>query len=451
MYYLKDYDKAKNGIKGHEIILFDIYGTLLLFPYTKIENFFMYMNRVKIEKFKNSVFQPRLECVQLVNYAKQLGKRIILVCEKNFYFEGLHNLLEEKGISGWEKICIINNDSFFKPINLIFKDFFYIGNCSNFATKENPDYFYIPNLLDYLFVKEPRCKKYYVENKNDTTASIFLGLMSLNILQQNNNYWYNFGYIYAAPILYSYTKWLLDEFKKDNIEEILFVTRDGYIIRKIFDLIKKTEIKSHYVCASRKLFKQYMNCSKENESVFRNYIESLNISSRNIACVDSITFKHSCFSLLKRYLPDKNLIAYYYTVCKEAFKKNNPMRIFGKQIISNIFNWNVVEFYMTAPTPSIKCINNNKPVYEHASKYERKRINAVKSMEMGIMDFSLEAEKFFNGFSLPISPNQTVKLVNVLYNTLSERDRKYVFDIRYSENDDGKYEELFDNKWHSRQ
>lgn len=375
------------------------------------------------------------------------------MCEKNFYFDKLPNLLEEKGFNGWEAIYILNtaNNKFFKQLNSSFKKIFFIGNYSNFTIRKNFDCFHISPYLDSLLAKEPRCRKYYTENKDDITASVFLGLMSLNVLQHNNSYWYNFGYIYAAPILYSYVKWLVKEFKKDNIKETLFVSRDGYILRKLFDLVKTDSgIKSHYVYASRKLLKKYTNCSKENENAFRAYIESLNLSSNSVACVDSITFKHSCFSLLKYYLPNKNLIGYYYTVCKEAFDKNNPMRVFGEQIIKKVFNWNIVEFFMTTPTPSIKYINDNKPVYEHINKYEMQRINAVKSMEKGIIDFSLRSEKFFKNIDLPIEPNQTVNLINILYGTLSGRDKKYMSKIKHSENDDGKYEELFDDKWHPR-
>ncbi len=155
-------------------------------------------NEVNIREFKYSVLQPRSECIQLFNYAKSLRKTIILVCEKNFYFGKLPNLLEKKGFNGWKAIYILNtaNNKFFKQLNSSFKKIFFIGNYSNFTIRKNFDCFHISPYLDSLLAKEPKCRKYYTENKDDITASVFLGLMSLNVLQHNNSYWYNFGYIF---------------------------------------------------------------------------------------------------------------------------------------------------------------------------------------------------------------------------------------------------------------
>ncbi len=66
-------------------------------------------------------------------------------------------------------------------------------------------------------------------------------------------YWKKFGIQYAAPIYYAFANWIY----KNNLDHdnVFFFARDGYIIKKVFDLIlkkEKSDIYSSYFYTSRR-------------------------------------------------------------------------------------------------------------------------------------------------------------------------------------------------------
>lgn len=80
---------------------------------------------------------------------------------------------------------------------------------------------------------------------------------------------YKFGIEYFGPFLYGYTRWLYSSIKEKNYEKIFFLSRDGFMMKKAFDILNKKNIKCEYVYFSRKSIRQALL----NKS--RNYDESL--------------------------------------------------------------------------------------------------------------------------------------------------------------------------------
>lgn len=61
------------------------------------------------------------------------------------------------------------------------------------------------------------------------------------------------GYCCFGPLLYGFIKWIYSEAKKHNYDQILFLSRDGYIMKKAFDLMTKGKnLNSNYMYASRR-------------------------------------------------------------------------------------------------------------------------------------------------------------------------------------------------------
>ena len=68
-----------------------------------------------------------------------------------------------------------------------------------------------------------------------------------------NNYFRRFGYNCFGPILYNFSKWLIDDLKKKDIKKVYFLARDGMMMKKAFDLVNiNTDITSYYLYASRR-------------------------------------------------------------------------------------------------------------------------------------------------------------------------------------------------------
>ncbi len=104
------------------------------------------------------------------------------------------------------------------------------------------------------------CKNVRSEDKLDKPKSIEARIMrgiQNNYLYSGAEvaYWEKFGVLYASPIYYGFTNWLFELTKdKDNL---FFLARDGYIIKKVYDMFKekyKVKIDTHYLYCSRKSF-----------------------------------------------------------------------------------------------------------------------------------------------------------------------------------------------------
>ena len=77
----------------------------------------------------------------------------------------------------------------------------------------------------------------------DKTANDENGALQNNIPAQVTAY-------VTAPVLFCYVCYILDSVKKNNINRIFFLSRDGYILKQIADIIierKKLKIQTSYL------------------------------------------------------------------------------------------------------------------------------------------------------------------------------------------------------------
>lgn len=94
-----------------------------------------------------------------------------------------------------------------------------------------------------------------LESENDEYAQLMLGASKLSrLLSKNKSEVYKFASSFAGPILYGYTDWILNESIKRGIKTLYFIARDGFVLKKIADLIikqKKLQINTKYIYGSR--------------------------------------------------------------------------------------------------------------------------------------------------------------------------------------------------------
>lgn len=66
------------------------------------------------------------------------------------------------------------------------------------------------------------------------------------------NYFQKFGYEKLGPILYGYINWLIKNLNNNNVKKVFFLSRDGLIMKKAFDIVNDNKIKSYYLYGSRR-------------------------------------------------------------------------------------------------------------------------------------------------------------------------------------------------------
>ena len=73
-----------------------------------------------------------------------------------------------------------------------------------------------------------------------------------NNIHLNQDTYFNIGYEVLGPLLYGYSKWITGAIEKLNINKIFFLAREGYLLKKAVDIVKKSDIVTEYLYISRR-------------------------------------------------------------------------------------------------------------------------------------------------------------------------------------------------------
>ena len=161
---------------------------------------------------------------------------------------------------------------------------------------------------------------------------------------------FEFGVSFAAPILYSYVNWILEQTKSRQIKHLYFISRDGYIPKIIADIlieIKKSDIKTHYFYSSRRAsrFPDEKNITSYIRQVLtelENYITPQMIAERFNISTDElrnyIAFKNKDSVISQKRLVKLNEILSKNELFKSKVIENNKLKkqLFAKYLKQEI-------------------------------------------------------------------------------------------------------------------
>lgn len=111
------------------------------------------------------------------------------------------------------------------------------------------------HLSEKLSVFEENILKRY---KSSLACQLLLGVVRLLKSEEKTDF-YKIGLSWTMPILYGYVSWILEQVDKQDIKEVFFIARDGYILKKMADVLikeRKLDIQTHYIYGSRKAWGQ---------------------------------------------------------------------------------------------------------------------------------------------------------------------------------------------------
>ena len=150
--------------------------------------------------------------------------------------------------------------------------------------------------------------------------------------------------VYAAFLLYDYIRWIIEISKIKEIQVLGFIARDGYVLKKIADIIIETfkyEISTMYVYGSRMSWKGE---TEDKEYSINQYMHSLcDYENKTVAFIDMQASGKS----FKRMEEICNLDAYYfcYIMLNEGTRQNNKWYVYNAW--DNINNY--IEVLCRAP------------------------------------------------------------------------------------------------------
>ncbi len=82
-----------------------------------------------------------------------------------------------------------------------------------------------------------------------------------NNLKNMGSFYKKFGFSILGPALYSFIRWIEKECMQNDVKTVFFFSRDGYIMKKVFDTVATKRINSRYLYVSRRALRVPYNAS----------------------------------------------------------------------------------------------------------------------------------------------------------------------------------------------
>lgn len=546
----------KQEILNHDIISFDIFDTLLIRPYAKPTDLFLHMEKHFNEPFfascritaecvareknprladitfdaiyneiderfqymkshelewEENVLQPYPQMREIWNFAKQSGKKIVVASDMYLPTKFIAKVLKKNGFGDYDKLYVSGDLNIGKWCGTMFDTIIHdMGvkphNILHIGDNKHSDYeiprkkgiraVKIQRLVDEFISTNPRIQRFWNGQYEKLDASILVSMLAINRAKNtNNNYWHEIGYEYGGPVIYGFTRWVEHVAKEQKIQHLLFVARDGWTLRKVFNTFN-SKIPNSYVYAPRMLnlicrldynkyditqseciidffagknakiaklketsklntWQDYHEFIQNNKEIFskvaqkeydsyKTYLcNQFTETSKKIAIIDTITGRFSSQKIIQSAL-QKEIIAFYWSVIKLSFTGVYVFKEFIKnnQKTDKVFtkNWNFMEFLMTSPEYPIKMVENGKPVYDsNPSDAEKTRHAVYPFVSDGAVAFANDVKKIFHDADIYLDAPTLVAWVNCLCDVPTNRDIKefsiikHAYDAKHSD------------------
>ena len=195
----------------------------------------------------NLVINPKIK--KIYDYCISKNKRIIIesdmylskefitqvLKDNNFYYDRLY--LSSDIMKTKKSGSMFDYMLFYEKVNP--SNVMHIGDSirSDFIMSKKK------KIKSLLFLK----KKY----KNNLLSKDFDNLIKDKSVLSDSVY-NEIGFEYLGPLFLGFSNWLMKNLKSNNIDKVFFLSRDGFVMKKSFDLLCSDNINSKYLYVSRK-------------------------------------------------------------------------------------------------------------------------------------------------------------------------------------------------------
>ena len=251
-------EKKARGMSHDEVDLKDIYTFITSIPKDELKVLYDY----ELEAEKDFA-TPNSDMVELFNACKGMGKKTVIISDMYLPSDFLKTILVRCGIEGEAFLAVSCEYKKTKRDGCLFDMVFREEDLSQKKIVHIGDHL----ISDYLspgkkgitaFLYRKRANNNWILSKhgqlnegNQIEAGI-IEKISQNSAQ-NDELNYLVGNRVLAPMLFGYCSWLYNYVKQQNILNIVFLAREGYIIQKAFDELFGDDslINSFYINVSR--------------------------------------------------------------------------------------------------------------------------------------------------------------------------------------------------------
>ena len=285
-----------------EVTLVEIYSNLFKeYPNIKIDN--LRSEEIRIEK---AVCKDKDIGKEAYEYSLAKGKRIVFTSDMYLDKKDIVAILHQCGYCKYENLFLSSDLKkrkktgslyihIIKELNVYPNNILHIGDNINYDIN-NANKYGINTYLINNFLNE-NC--FWKNNQFQKNNHIIRGFISRKKLQ---NDFYAAGYEILGPLLFGFTEWLHGYIKKYDPDKIIFLARDGDIIKQFYEnRYRRDKAKIVYAYASRRglivptLWKN-PNIKNIQESIhFNDHIRILDVLERigiDVADNETMLLKH---------------------------------------------------------------------------------------------------------------------------------------------------------------
>lgn len=203
-----------------------------------------------------------IEMQPIYNYAVKLNKKIFIITDMYLSSKVIKEILTLNGYTNFSGIFVSGEFhktkhegslffQFLKDTGINSKSIIHIGD-SKRADYLMPQKAGMAALQYLTTIKYPgHCSPSWVDRKRDIQYSSLCSFLK-NHISSDENLYFEYGYSLYGSLLYGYLEWLFHQCKQENVDKILFLSRDGYILRIGFNLLYRNCIDNTYFYVSRK-------------------------------------------------------------------------------------------------------------------------------------------------------------------------------------------------------
>ena len=206
-----------------------------------------------------SLCYPNPFMVDAWNGLKAKGKKLIIVSDMYLPEKTMKQLLEKNGFEGAEKLYVSNEYNINKYEGRIYKKvlddlgkekIIHIGDDPRsdvlMAEKAGIDVVHYPQTGRYDNLYRPH-------DMSSIVGSAYRGIVNNHIYNCSARYSveYEYGYIYGGLFVLGYCRFIHEQYVKEKLDKLLFLSRDGDILKKVYDFLYPDDV-TEYALWSRK-------------------------------------------------------------------------------------------------------------------------------------------------------------------------------------------------------
>lgn len=242
-----------------------------------------------------SVLLPRYSVCDIFTETISKGKRVVITTDSYYCENQVRQILSMFKLSGYEKLIISCEQGTSKPQRLFEflkemsdiddRGILHIGDDETadveYAEKNNIVPFRIysgSDLFDML--GGLGVEKELISLSDRVKAGLFISRIFNDpfVFEESSRKLtvsdaFDIGYLFCAPVITDFSIWLSQKVRQENISQILFCARDGFLVGRLFRKIDR-KIKSFYFLTSRTAA---IRAGVENDEDI-SYIDSMNFS-----------------------------------------------------------------------------------------------------------------------------------------------------------------------------